>query len=166
MHRGQRLRVRRRLLILVVVGVWRDAAVMHHGRGILDRHRDQVGPDAGRLQGSAALPDVGRERDRRSGVVRLRPDRRSLCRLDHFHRLLHAGDVPVVDVRLQVTLGEVGSTAAGRAVPGPLVGAHEDRPEAGLFDAGHFVQTARALLLFLLGAAQAKYVLAGNLQGD
>lgn len=59
----------------------------------------------------------------------------------------------MIYVRLEVALREVGTSAAGGAVPCAAVSAHEDGAKTGLFDAGHFVQAARALLLFLFTAS-------------
>lgn len=69
----------------------------------------------------------------------------------------------MVDVRLQIPLGEVGPTTTGTSVTGSTVGTHEDRSEAGLFDANRFFLAARAdLEVFGTGAAQAEDVLAGD----
>lgn len=69
----------------------------------------------------------------------------------------------MVDVRLKIPLGQVRSATTGTAVTGSTVGAHEDRSEAGLFDADGFLLAARAdLEVFRAGTAQAEDVLAGD----
>lgn len=68
----------------------------------------------------------------------------------------------VIDVRLQVALRKVCSTAAGAAVATAAVRAHEHGAQATLLHAQHLVRAAGTTLDGLgAGALEAKYMLAG-----
>lgn len=73
------------------------------------------------------------------------------------------GHVTMVDVRLEIPLGEIGSATTGTSVAGSTVGAHEDRSEAGLFDANRlFLATGADFEVFGASATQTEDVLAGD----
>lgn len=69
----------------------------------------------------------------------------------------------MIDVRLQIPLGEVGPATTGTSVTGTTVGAHENGSETGLFDANRLFLAAGAdLKVFGASAAQTEDVLAGD----
>lgn len=108
---------------------------MHDRRGVLDRDRDQVSPDTAALYGGRSLAYAPGQRDRGPRVVRLLPDRQPFG-LQNLHGLADvAVHVPVVYVRLEVSLREISSPAAAGTVTRAFVRAHEHRAEPCLLHA-------------------------------
>ena len=127
-------------------------------RRVLNRNRDQIGTsaDGGYVSGAGTALRHGlrqvRQRHVGADLLRLFVQRRG-CQTQ----------VAAVDVRLQVALGQVGPPAAVVAVPRSAVRAHEHVAQARLLHSDHLLLAPGARQVFLLAAAQAEDVLAGNL---
>jgi len=137
---------------------------------LLGSHRG--GGEVGRIDSSNCSSEAG-SADVRSVVSEhlatcfFSPDNRShSClsllpmRCSGSHLLF--GSVPVSNVSLQISAGQISSPAPGVSIPRASLCAKEYVSKPSLFHPGHLVPAPRTSLNLLLATSQAEHMLAGN----